>query len=174
VAPPGTISAAAVIRDPVSRVRYVIDDHGEDGLVVDTWIEPGGGLPPHLHPVQQEIWTVVQGKVRFRLGWGERVIAPEDGEIVVDPGMVHAVTACTGTEARLRCVVTPALRFRPFLEESAAAAREGLFTPRGLPRGMAGARFAAAFLKRYRGETVFLRPPRALQWLLIALLARDV
>jgi hypothetical protein len=39
---------------------------------------------------------------------------------------------------------------------------------------MAGARFAAAFLKRYRGETVFVRPPQALQWLLIALLARDV
>ena len=172
--PPGTISAAAVIRDPVSRVRYVIDDHGEDALVVDTWIEPGGGLPPHLHPVQEEVWNVVQGKVRFRLGRGERVIAPEDGEVEVAPGMVHAVTACTDQEARLRCVVSPALSFRPFLEESAAAGRQGLFTQWGMPRGMAGARFAAAFLKRYRGETVFVRPPRPLQWLLIALLARDV
>ncbi len=174
MAPPGTTVAAPVIRDPVSRVRYVVEDHDDDGLVVDTWIEPGGALPPHLHPVQEEVWTVVVGKVRFRLGRGERVIAPEDGEIRVPPGTVHAVTAVTDSEARLRVVVTPALRFRPFLEESAAAAREGLFTQWGMPRGMAGARFAAGFLKRYRDETVFVRPPRPVQWLLMALLARGV
>ena len=171
--PTGTETAARVIRDPVSRVRYLIEDHG-DHLEVDTWLEPGGALPPHLHPVQEELWTVVEGKVRFRLGWGQRVIAPEDGEIRVEPGMIHAVTSVTSTEARLRCVVSPSLRFRQFLEESAAAAQEGLFTPRGMPRGMAGARFAAAFLKRYRGETVFVRPPRPLQWLLMRVLARGV
>jgi len=169
----GTTVPASEVRDPVSRVRYAIHEHG-DGLVVDTWIEPGGALPPHLHPVQEEVWTVVEGKVHFRLGRGARVIAPEDGEVRVPAGMVHAVTAVTDREARLRTVVTPALRFQPFLEESAAAAREGLFTPWGMPRGMAGARFAAQFLKRYRGETVFVRPPRPLQWLLIALLARGI
>jgi quercetin dioxygenase-like cupin family protein len=168
-----TEASARVIRDPVSRVRYVVDDH-EDGHVVDTWIEPGGGLPPHLHPVQEEVWTVVEGKVRFRLGRGERVIAPEDGEIHVAPGAIHAVTAVTASEARLRVVVTPKLRFRPFLEESAAAAQQGLFTEWGMPRGLAGARFAAVFLKRYQRETVFVRPPRPLQWLLMALLARGV
>ena len=83
MAPPGTTVAAPVIRDPVSRVRYVVEDHGEDGVVVDTWIEPGGALPPHLHPVQEEVWTVVVGKVRFRLGSGERVIAPEDGTYII-------------------------------------------------------------------------------------------
>ena len=171
--PPGTETAARLIRDPVSRVRYLVEDHG-DRLEVDTWLEPGGALPPHLHPVQEEVWTVVEGKVRFRLGWGERVIAPEDGAVRVEPGRIHAVSSVTDAEARLRVVITPPLRFRQFLEESAAAAQEGLFTPHGLPRGMAGARFAAAFLKRYRSETVFVRPPRPLQWLLVGLLARGV
>jgi hypothetical protein len=46
-------------------------------------------------------------------------------------------------------------------------------TPRGLPRGLRGARWAAGFLKRYRDETVFLSPPPAVQKVLIALLARD-
>jgi len=36
-----------------------------------------------------------------------------------------------------------------------------------------GARWAASFLKRYREETVFVSPPRVVQNLLIALLARD-
>ena len=50
----------------------------------------------------------------------------------------------------------------------------GLFTPKGLPRGLRGARWAAGFLKRYRDETVFVSPPQFVQRTLIALLARDV
>jgi hypothetical protein len=69
--------------------------------------------------------------------------------------------------------VEPALRLQAFLEESAAAAREGLFTARGLPHGLGGARWAANFLERYRGETVLLKPPQPVQRALIALLARD-
>lgn len=71
------------------------------------------------------------------------------------------------------CLVTPAMRLRELLEESAAAAREGMLTKRGLPRGVRGARWSARFLKRYRSETVFVSPPPLLQDLLIALLARE-
>jgi len=34
------------IRDPVSRVRMTFSPDG-DSLVVETWLEPGGGLPAH-------------------------------------------------------------------------------------------------------------------------------
>jgi hypothetical protein len=47
-----------------------------------------------------------------------------------------------------------------------------MFTSRGLPRGLRGARWAASFVKRHRDETVFLTPPPILQRLLVALLAR--
>lgn len=40
------------IRDPVSRVRMSFQPQGED-LIVDIWLEPGGGLPAHLHPRQE-------------------------------------------------------------------------------------------------------------------------
>lgn len=159
------------IRDPVSRVRYAFEPRGES-LVVTTWLEPGGALPPHFHPQQEERWSVLDGRARFRLGddtWG---IGPEDGEIVVAPGVVHGVESAGDAEARLQAVVTPPLRLQAFLEESAAAAREGLFTARGLPRGLRGARWAARFLARYRDETVFLSPPRPVQRVLIALLGR--
>jgi quercetin dioxygenase-like cupin family protein len=160
------------IHDPVSRVRMSFEPAGEN-LVVTVWLEPGGGLPPHLHPIQAETWSVVEGTARFRLGDGEKVIGPEDGEIRVEPGTVHGLASASDRDAQLRCVVEPALRLQAFLEESAAAAREGLFTPRGLPRGLRGARWAAGFLKRYRDETVFLSPPQPVQRALIALLARD-
>jgi quercetin dioxygenase-like cupin family protein len=159
-------------RDPVNRISYAFEPRGED-LVVYSWLEPGGGLAAHLHPKQEERWSVLEGEVRFQLGKEKRVIGPEDGEIVVAPGVKHAVWSVSDDEVRLRCLVSPALGLQAFLEESAAAGREGLFTAAGLPRGMRGARWAASFLKRYREETVFLSPPRFVQRLLIALLARD-
>jgi quercetin dioxygenase-like cupin family protein len=160
------------IHDPVTRVRQTFETRGES-LIVDTWLEPGGGLPPHLHPQQEERWSVLEGKVRFRLGDDERVIGPDDGEMVVAPGVVHGVASVSDRDALLRCIVTPPLRLQAFLEEAAAAGQQGLFTPRGTPRGLRGARWAAGFLKRYRDETVFLSPPAPMQKLLIALLARD-
>jgi hypothetical protein len=116
----------------------------------------------------------VEGTVGFRLGDEERSIGPEDGEIMVPPGTVHGLTSASDRDAHRRCLVIPALRLQEFLEESAAAASEGLFTSPGRTRGLrGGARWAAGFLKRYRDETVFVSPPRIVQWILIALLARD-
>jgi quercetin dioxygenase-like cupin family protein len=161
------------IRDPVSRVRQSFRTEGES-LVVDNWVEPGGALPPHYHPQQEERWSVLDGEIRFRHGDEERVVGPEAGEICVPPGEIHGLRNDTGREAHLRCYVTPPLRLQAFLEEAAEAGQDGLFTQRGLPRGLRGARWVAGFLKRYRDETVFVSPPYVVQRALIALLARDV
>ena len=160
------------IRDPVSRVRMSFEPEGEN-LIITVWMEPGGGLPAHFHPKQEERWSVLEGTVRVRLGDDERVIGPEDGEISVMPGTVHGLASSSDQEAKLRCLAIPALHLQSFLEESAAAAQEGLFTRRGLPRGLRGARWAAKFLKRYRGETVMASPPQFIQRGLFAVLARD-
>jgi quercetin dioxygenase-like cupin family protein len=161
------------LRDPVSRVRQRFAIVGES-LVVDNWLEPGGVLPPHYHPQQEERWAVVTGSVHFRHGDEEAVIGPDAGEIVVEPGEVHGLRNDGEHEVHLRCYVTPPLRLQAFLEEAAAAGQQGLFTQRGLPRGLRGARWVAGFLKRYRDETVFVSPPRVVQNVLIAVLARDV
>jgi quercetin dioxygenase-like cupin family protein len=160
------------VHDPVNRVCYGFEPQGED-LVVHVRLDPGGALPPHLHPAIEERWLVVEGEVRFRFNGHERVLRAADGEVVVRPGVVHGLSSTGDREARLRCLVTPAMRLQEFLEESAAAAREGIFTARGLPSGLRGARWSARFLKRYRSETVFVSPPPLFQTLLIALLARE-
>ena len=159
------------IRDPVSRVRQTFAMQ-DDTLVIDNWLEPGGGLPAHYHPQQEERWSVIEGSVRFQLGREKRVVGPDDGELVVAPNVVHGLWSVEDREARLKTVVRPALSLQAFLEESAAAAQEGLFTQRGLPRGLRGARWAAGFLKRYRDETVMTSPPQFVQRALFALLAR--
>jgi quercetin dioxygenase-like cupin family protein len=156
-------------RDPVHRVRYTFEPDGEN-LFVDAWIEPGGGLPAHLHPRQEERWSVIHGQVRFQLGRTKRVIGPSDGELVVAAGTKHAIESVSDGEAHLRCHVIPARDLRAFLEESAEGAREGLFMRGGIPRSLRGARWAAAFLKRHREDVVMSFPPRLVQSAMIALL----
>ena len=159
------------IADPVHGVRYTFQPEGEN-LIVDTWVEPGGGLPAHLHPRQEERWSVIDGTVRFQLGETKRVIGPEDGEMVVRPQTKHAIASVSDRDAHLRCVVVPAYGLQEFLTESAAAAREGLFMRGGIPKSLRGARWAARFLKRYRDDVVVTFPPRFVQSAMIALLGR--
>lgn len=162
----------APVHDPVHGSRYAFHPEGEN-LVVETWLEPGGALPPHLHPRQEERWSVLDGRIRFQLGDVKRVIGPEDGEMIVRPGTKHGLTNVGDHEAHLRCRVAPALGLQEFLEESAAAAREGLFMRGGIPKSMRGARWAAHFLKRHREDVVMTFPPPFVQRALIALLARS-
>jgi hypothetical protein len=108
--------------------------------------------------------------VRFQLGRTKRVIGPQDGELVVRPGTKHAIASVSDGEAHLRCHVLPARGLQSFLEESAEAAREGLFMRGGIPRSPHGARWAAAFLKRHREDVVMSFPPPFVQSAMIALL----
>jgi quercetin dioxygenase-like cupin family protein len=160
----------APVHDPVHRATYTFEPDGED-LWVETRLEPGGALPPHLHPHQEEHWSVVEGAVRFQLGSDKRVIGPADGTVLVAPGTKHGLES-TGAEAHLRCHVIPALDLQEFLTESAAAAREGLFMRGGIPRSLRGARWAAGFLKKHRDNVVMTFPPRFVQSAMIALLGR--
>ena len=136
----------APVHDPVHRATYTFEPDGEN-LWVETRLEPGGALPPHLHPHQEEHWSVLEGAVRVQLGSDKRVIGPADGPILVAPHTKHGI-------------------------ESAAAAREGLFMRGGIPRSLRGARWAASFLKKHRDNVVMTFPPRFVQSAMIALLGR--
>jgi hypothetical protein len=156
--------------DPVSGVTYAFTPDGEN-LIVDGWFEAGAKLPEHYHPIQEEHWSVVEGRAKVQNGRSKRVVAPEDGPQVVKAGTKHSIEILD-EPAHLRCRVYPALGLQSFLEESAAAGRDGLFMKGGIPRGLRGARWAAKFLKRHREETVMTFPPRPAQAAMIALLGR--
>jgi quercetin dioxygenase-like cupin family protein len=159
------------VTDPVHKVRYAFEPQGEN-MVVETWMQPGGKLPPHFHPRQEERWSVVEGSVRFQLGKAKRVIGPEDGEMIVRPNTVHGLESSSDREAHLRCLVLPAGHLEDFLTDSARAAREGLFMRGGIPRNLRGARWAARFLKQHQDEVVMTFPPQFMQKAMIAMLAR--
>lgn len=134
-------------------------------------IGPGGDVPEHLHPVQEEHWEVVRGDVRFRVGGERRVAGPGD-RLSAPPGVPHSFENVGGEEAFLRAEVSPALDLQEFLGEAAAMARAGKFTRSGLPTGLRAALELVELAERYRGVVVLTQPPPALQRLLFPPLAR--
>ena len=166
------------IEDSVGRQRLtferITDERGTDVLLVEDWVEPGGDVPPHLHPEQEERFLVLDGQVEFTLGREKRVVGP-GGTVVVPPKTRHAFRN-TGTEtAHMRVRVRPARDLEAFLTDTAALGSEGYMTRVGtlrLPRRPGGMLKMAQLALRYRENTVILMPPLFVQRLLGDPLAR--
>ena len=104
------------------------------------------------------------GRERIEGGPGTRVVAP--------PGAKHAFRNVGKSEAHLRVEVEPALQLQSFLEEAAALARARRYTRRGLPTRPGAVLELADLMVRYADTTVMAFPPRVIQRLLLAPLAR--
>jgi hypothetical protein len=87
-------------------------------------------------------------------------------------GVRHSFRNIGSEEAHLRVEVEPALDLQEFLEEAAALARKRLYTKRGLPRRPGALPKLAGLMVRYADTTVMSFPPRPIQRLLLAPLAR--
>jgi mannose-6-phosphate isomerase-like protein (cupin superfamily) len=159
------------VEDPLHRVSYSFRHDGSD-LLVYTWLEDGAHLPEHFHPSLEERWETLEGSARVRIDGVWRDLAPADGPVLVARGVRHELRNDSGQVARMRTRVTPAGRLEEFLIESAGAAREGLYTARGLPTGLRGAAWLGEFALRFRDETVMTSPPPAVQRVVLPLLAR--
>ncbi|HEX8744155.1 MAG TPA: cupin domain-containing protein [Thermoleophilaceae bacterium] len=159
--------------DPVGRQRLAFE-HGtdEDGtpiVVVDCWVDPGGGVPPHIHPNQTEVFDVIEGEMTFTAGRSKR--AAGAGETVaVAPGTRHAYENRGDATVHMRCTATPALDLESFLTTTARLAREGHVKRIGPLRGpgsLRGLPQVAALIKDHRENTLILMPPPIVQRLFI-------
>ena len=163
---------APTTHDPIHRVAMAFERESDRRLWVHVWLEDGGHLPEHFHPTLEERWGVVEGRAEIQAGGAWQDHGPEDGPVIVERGVRHALRNRSGRPTRLRAEVLPAGRLQDFLTESAAAAAQGLFTAGGLPGGLRGAAWASEFALRFRDETVMCSPPPALQRAVLPLLAR--
>jgi quercetin dioxygenase-like cupin family protein len=165
-------STAARTHDPIHRVWMSFERDGDDRLWVSTWLDDGGHLPEHFHPTLEERWEVVDGTARLKVDGTWHELTPADGVIVVAPGIRHELRNTSGCQVRLRTEVIPAGRLEDFLNESARAAREGLYNARNLPTSLRGAAWLSEFALRFREETVMCSPPPALQRAVLPAVAR--
>jgi quercetin dioxygenase-like cupin family protein len=137
VSTPGAIAGPA-IENPLSGERIVIRQTGaETGGALLAWelsLAPGGRVPSaHAHPSQEERFTVLDGRMRFRVAGRPVVVGP--GEMVtVPPSTVHHFANAGPGTARVAVETRPALAMEAMLRTAAALAQEQHAAGRGLPR----------------------------------------
>ena len=159
------------IYNPVTGERYVSVARGvdTDGAYVEgRGFLPLGTRPPgiHRHPHQDELVTVVTGRIRARVGDEEREYGP--GESAVLPrGQWHDFWVVGDGPAETVGRATPALGIELLLATLAGLAVEGRTDKRGRPRPLQG----AVIGQFYREVAEFKTPPPAVQRVVLPVLA---
>jgi quercetin dioxygenase-like cupin family protein len=163
-----------MVEDPVLRQRLsfsrTTDPGGTEVLHVEVWLDPGGGVTPHVHPGMEERFEVVSGQPSFLSGRRWRTAGP--GETVVVPaGTRHAYRNRSDEVAHMVCHARPPSTLQEFLEEAVALGSAGKIATRwALPTSFGALREALAMAERHRDMAVLLfppMPPRFVQKLLL-------
>jgi quercetin dioxygenase-like cupin family protein len=156
-----------VIEDPVLRQRYIFrrvtDADGGEILEAEVWVEPGGGVVPHVHPTFEERFHVLDGEVTF---WVDRKrIVTSAGELAVVPaGARHTYANRSRSLAHFKTYVSPPdPELQGFLEDAAALGRARLSTRHALPRSWRGLLAMAVMADHYKRTTVIMLPPPRVQ-----------
>ncbi len=113
----------------------VLDESTPDVLVAEVLYGPGGSPPPaHLHPAQDERFTVLEGELTVKLAGAPRVLAA--GEVVEVPRETrHQFWNPSPAPARVRWETRPAgrtLEWWQALDAAGRAAGGGRPDPRTL------------------------------------------
>jgi quercetin dioxygenase-like cupin family protein len=166
------------VHDPIGRQWFAFTPgsaaDGTETVVVECWVDPTGGVPPHIHPHQTEVFEVIEGEMTFTAGRSKEVRRAGES-ITVPPGTRHAYANRSDAPAYMRCTASPAADLREFLETTARLGREGYLFRIGpirgakSPRGLAK---VAALFKRHRENTLILVPPPLVQRVLMDPLVR--
>ena len=157
-----------VIENPVSgeriTFRQTAADTGGELLVIDLELTADGHAPGmHVHPIQEERFEVVSGRMRFRQGLRTSLAGPGD-VVVVAPGTVHAFANAGEERVHARVEIRPALQMERLFETAVALASEGRTNAKGMPSPLELALFTREFADEVRG-------PFAPAWLQRATLA---
>jgi quercetin dioxygenase-like cupin family protein len=129
--------------------------------------QPGGQVGEHIHPAQEERFTVIAGELTVSIEG--KVTVCTAGETVAVPAGVRHSFANRGTvpvEATLE--IRPALRMEQVFESLAGYSRDGKAGAGGLPRNPL---LLGVFAHEYAGEIRGPKPPYPVQRLLLPLLA---
>jgi quercetin dioxygenase-like cupin family protein len=163
--------AGDVIENPVTGERVVVrvgtEDSGGELLVVDGYVKPGGAVTgEHVHPAIEENFTVVRGRVGFRIDGRESIAEPGE-RLHVPAGTAHDWWNAGEEEAHVRVEISPGQRFEEMAINLFSLAQDGKTNSRGMPNLLQ----AAIFAREFSDVLYFTRPPLLVQRLLFGALA---
>jgi quercetin dioxygenase-like cupin family protein len=139
-----------IVEDPVLKQRLAFRP-AEDGeaLIVEMWVEPGGGVPPHVHPSMEERFEVLEGELSLLSGRRWAVARPGE-TVTVAAGTRHAYRNSGSGLTHATVRAAPPQTLEEFLTEAAAMARAGKLTRNGLPKSPSAALQALRLAIRHR------------------------
>lgn len=147
-------------------MRQTAAETGGRLLEMEAIYAPHSPAPPaHLHPRQEEHFTLLAGAMRVRIAGQERRLAVGD-TLVIPPGTPHTMWNEGEEEARVCWQTRPALHTATYFETLCGLARDGRTDRRGIPRPLQ----LALLLHAYRDEMRLAGPPAPLQRLVLGLL----
>ncbi len=146
--------SSQVITNPLSgeqiTIRATSADTGGRVLEWELLLAPGGKVPSsHAHPEQEECFTVLAGRMRFRVA-GRRVTAGPGDTVRIPPGTVHHFANAGQVPAHVAVQTIPALSMQGLLETAAAMAQDQHAAARRLPRLLDLALFMRDFEREVR------------------------
>lgn len=163
--------AGDTIENPLSgeRIRFDVTAAESGGEYMSGRIvlaARGSGPPLHVHPVIEERFRVVSGRLSAEVAGKRGVYGPSE-ELVVPPGAAHRWWNDTDEDVEIDFDVRPALPLDRFLESVFAMAHLGLMDRRGLPSPLRMSRV----LRRHWEVLHLARPPLVVQKAVLAALA---
>ena len=145
------------------RIQFIAVDRDEDVVRFNWRSLPGGAITEHVHPYQEERFTIVAGEAHFTLDGEDRVLRA--GETLVVPvGVRHSEANPGPVEIEGVVELRPALHTRQMHEAFAGLAAEGKTTPKGAPTNPLQ---LGATLWRFHRESRVTSPPIWLQNLIL-------
>ena len=160
----------------LARVNIAPADTGGRRLEVDLWLQPGAAVArAHVHEHLSERFEVLEGEVGVQVAGREAVIRPGDAPVEVPARTAHDWWNAGDGVAHVRVEVAatpaapgrPAARFLSMIEAMWSLGALGRVDARGVPRPL----WLAASAREYRDAIRFVRPPAAVQAVLLGPLA---
>ena len=128
---------------------------------------PGGTIPEHTHPHQEECFTITAGEAHFTLNGTPRVLHAGDS-IVVPAGVRHSQNNPGSVPIEAVVELRPALQSKQMHEAFAGLANEGRTAANGAPKNPLQ---LGATLWHFRHESRVTSPPPWLQNIILPPLA---
>jgi mannose-6-phosphate isomerase-like protein (cupin superfamily) len=92
-----------------SEIRELLA-HRNSGIrqqsLAEARLPPGASSMPHYHPVTEEIYYILEGAGRMRVGDEIRTVGPGDA-IAIPPGQVHSITTTSDIPLKFLCCCAP-------------------------------------------------------------------
>jgi len=133
----GVVTTFRVLSNPFTGEHIVFTDTAEttggEFARFDWRSSPGGIISEHIHPLQDERFTILSGQARFTVN-GKPLVAEAGQTVVVPAGVPHSEGNPGSVEVRGTVELRPALQTRQFHEALAGLAADFTCTARGAPR----------------------------------------